>query len=78
MALGALEKELESDDAQKIKSALQNVTEAATKLGQAIYESEMAEEKADDGDAPSGDDAEEVVDADFTDVDEDESADDKK
>ncbi len=80
LALGALEKELESDETQKIKSALQNVTEAATKLGQAIYESEMAEakKKADDDNATSDDDAEEVVDADFTDVDEDESADDKK
>lgn len=79
LALGALEKALESDDAQKIKSALKNLTEAAAKLGQAIYESEMAaaSENATDDNVSSADDDGEVVDADFKDVDEEEKADDK-
>ena len=69
LALGALEKELESDNPEKIKSSIQNVTDASMKLGQAIYEAQMADAgSSEDTEQPSGDDGD-VVDADFEDVD---------
>ncbi len=34
---------MESDDAEKIKSGIQNVTEAAMKLGEAIYKAAQEE-----------------------------------
>jgi molecular chaperone DnaK len=37
LAISALKEELETEDAGKIKSGIQNVTEAAMKLGEAIY-----------------------------------------
>ena len=37
LAIAALKDELETDNADKIKSGIQNVTEAAMKLGEAIY-----------------------------------------
>ncbi|MCZ4351815.1 molecular chaperone DnaK [Roseovarius aestuarii] len=71
LAIAALKDELENDDASKIKSGIQNVTEAAMKLGEAIYKASMdAEEdapKAADEAAGPGDD--DIVDADFEDLD---------
>ncbi len=76
LALKALEKELEGDDAEKIKSGIQNLTDAAMKLGQAIYEAQAAENsEAESTDAAPADDAE-VVDAEFEDV--DDNGDDKQ
>ena len=66
LAAQALEKELETDDAEKIKSAIQNLTEASMKLGQAIYESQMAE--ANKSDNPSPNDDNDIVDAEFEEV----------
>ena len=68
LAIAALKDELESEDADKIRSGIQNVTEAAMKLGEAIYkasqdEGEDAPRAADD----AGDD--EILDADFEDLD---------
>ena len=37
LAIAALKDELETKNADKIKSGIQNVTEAAMKLGEAIY-----------------------------------------
>ncbi|MFZ5963114.1 molecular chaperone DnaK [Thalassococcus sp. BH17M4-6] len=70
LAIAALKDELENDDPDKIKSGIQNVTEAAMKLGEAIYkaqaeEGEDAPKGADEGGA--GDD--DIVDADFEDLD---------
>ncbi len=69
LAIAALKDELETDNASKIKSGIQNVTEAAMKLGEAIYKSSQDEGE----DAPrSADDAggydDDIVDADFEDL----------
>ena len=47
LAIAALNDELETEDAGKIKSGIQNVTEAAMKLGEAIYKA--AARSRDDG-----------------------------
>ncbi len=74
LSLKALEEALEADDAGKIKSLSQDLTEAAMKLGEAIYkasaEEAAAEESEDDG-GPSPVD-EDIVDADFEDLGDDE------
>ena len=76
LAIAALKDELETENADKIKSGIQNVTEAAMKLGEAIYKA--SQEAAEDGDkatpdddAPIMDDDVDVVDADFEDLGED-------
>ncbi len=72
LAIGALEDTVKGEDAGKIKAGIQNVTEAAMKLGEAIYKASQAEAEAasepKDGDAPRGVD-EDIVDADFEDLD---------
>jgi molecular chaperone DnaK len=75
LAISALRDTLEGEDAGKIKSGIQNVTEAAMKLGEAIYKSEQAKADGgtDDGDNPRGVD-EDIVDADFEDLDDDKRA----
>ena len=69
LAIMALKDELETENASKIKSGIQNVTEAAMKLGEAIYKASQSE--ADDepmaADAEGMDD--DIVDADFEDLD---------
>ena len=68
LAIAALNDELENEDAGKIKSGIQNVTEAAMKLGEAIYKSSQEAEAAggvDEG-AVMDDD---ILDADFEDLD---------
>ncbi|WP_298499149.1 molecular chaperone DnaK [uncultured Maritimibacter sp.] len=72
LAIAALKDELEGDNADKIKSGIQNVTEASMKLGEAIYKASQADE---DGDADAGprsaDMDDDIVDADFEDLDND-------
>ena len=76
LAMNALEEQMESDDVDKIKGGIQNLTDAAMKLGQAIYEAEM-KESAEAGESEPGSDAdsegseEDVVDAYFEDVQDD-------
>ena len=70
LAIAALKDELETENAEKIKSGIQNVTEAAMKLGEAIYKASQDEGNdepmaADEG-AGAGDD--DIVDADFEDL----------
>ena len=72
LAVKALEEVLDSEDAEKIKSGIQNVTEASMKLGEAIYK---ASADAEGAPAPEGMDEEElrgvdedIVDADFEDL----------
>jgi len=79
LAIAALKDELETEDADKIKSGIQNVTEAAMKLGEAIYknaqdanEDDMAAAADEDPDAKANDD--DIVDADFEDLDNDKRA----
>jgi molecular chaperone DnaK len=76
LAIVALKDELESESADKIKAGIQNVTEAAMKLGEAIYKASQ-EEAA--GEAPAADDEprgvdDDIVDADFEDLDDDKRA----
>ena len=71
LAMGALEEALQSDEAGKIKSGIQNVTEAAMRLGEAIYKAQ--ESSADAGDSGADEPVrgvdEDIVDADFEDLD---------
>ena len=67
LAMQPLEEALKGDDAGKIKGAIQNLTEAAMKLGEAIYKAQQAEGGSDDGDAPRDVD-DDIIDADFEDM----------
>jgi molecular chaperone DnaK len=70
LAVAALKDELEGDNVGKIRSGIQNVTEAAMRLGEAIYKASQAEGEpgaADEGSSRSGDD-DNIVDADFEDL----------
>ncbi|MDP4575237.1 molecular chaperone DnaK [Qipengyuania sp. G39] len=72
--LAATKTALEGDDPAAINSAAEELTQAAMKMGQSIYEQEQANASAaPDGDAAAdaGSDDEEVVDAEFSEVDED-------
>ena len=69
LAIAALKDDLEGESADKIKSGIQNVTEAAMKLGEAIYKSQQEAEGEAEPDAPGAD--EEILDADFEDLDDD-------
>ncbi len=75
MSLKNLEEALESDDAGKIKARCQDVTESAMKLGEAIYKAQTEEaesaEVSEDEPSPVDDD---IVDADFEDLDDQKKA----
>ncbi|WP_323765030.1 molecular chaperone DnaK [Marinovum sp.] len=76
LAVAALKDELETDNADKIKSGIQNVMEASMKLGEAIYKNsqeEAGEEAPAEADGPANDD-DTIVDADFEDLDDDKRA----
>jgi molecular chaperone DnaK len=73
LAMKALEETLESEDAGKINSGVQNLTDAAMKLGEAIYKAQQDEAGAsetsnDYTEEPQGVD-QDIVDADFEDLD---------
>ncbi|MBT8153545.1 molecular chaperone DnaK [Epibacterium ulvae] len=76
LAVAALKDDLENEKstAEKIKAGIQNVTEVAMRLGEAIYKSqqedagEEAPAAADESAAPGADD---IVDAEFEDLDDD-------
>jgi molecular chaperone DnaK len=74
LAIAALKDELETDNAEKIKSGIQNVTESAMKLGEAIYKA--SQEEGDDEPAPADGpaDDDDIVDADFEDLDDNKRA----
>ncbi|MEP1522715.1 molecular chaperone DnaK [Ascidiaceihabitans sp.] len=76
LAIAALNDDLETDNADKIKSGIQNVTESAMKLGEAIYKAsaaEAGEEEPAAADEPrDGDD--DILDAEFEDLDDDKRA----
>ncbi|RYH04163.1 molecular chaperone DnaK [Salipiger sp. IMCC34102] len=72
LAIAALKDDLEKDDSAKIKSGIQNVTEASMKLGEAIYKASQEEGDAEPQAKPAdegGDD--DILDADFEDLDDD-------
>lgn len=54
-----------SDDVEKIKSAIEELTQASHALSKAMYESQAAGEPGADGAAPQGSADEEVIDAEF-------------
>jgi molecular chaperone DnaK len=66
LAMGPLEEALKTEDAGKIKGGIQNLTEAAMRLGEAIYKAQA--------DASGGDEAgprdvdDDIIDADFEDM----------
>ena len=72
LAISALKDDLETENAGKIKSGIQNVTDAAMKLGEAIYianqesEEDAAPFDASDNAAANADD--DILDADFEDL----------
>ena len=74
LAIAALKDELETENVEKIKSGIQNVTESAMKLGEAIYKAaqEDGEDVAEPADVAGGDD--DIVDAEFEDLDDDKRA----
>ena len=69
LAISALKEELETEDAGKIKSGIQNVTEAAMKLGEAIYKATQDDSENTDKEPGSADFDDNIVDADFEDLD---------
>ena len=75
LAIANLKEQLETEDAGKIRGGIQNVTEAAMKLGEAIYKSQQEQAGEDDPgeEEPRGVD-DDIVDADFEDLDEDKRA----
>jgi molecular chaperone DnaK len=71
LAMKALEENVSSEDVGKIKGGIQNLTEAAMRLGEAIYKAQAAEAEGaaqTDEDEPRSVD-EDIVDADFEDLD---------
>jgi molecular chaperone DnaK len=66
-AMSPLEDALKGEDVGKIKSGIQNLTEAAMKLGEAIYKSSQSE-GGDKDDEPRPIDEDDIVDADFEDL----------
>ena len=68
LAMGALEETLKSEDAGKIKGGINNLTDAAMRLGEAIYKASQTEggKGGDDDSAREVDD--DIVDADFEDL----------
>ena len=76
LALANLKEQVETEDAGKIRGGIQNVTEAAMRLGEAIYKAEQekaAGEAPEEDDEPRGVD-DDIVDADFEDLDDDKRA----
>ncbi|MCC6864188.1 MAG: molecular chaperone DnaK [Rhodobacteraceae bacterium] len=67
LAMGALEDTLKTEDAGKIKGGIQNLTEAAMRLGEAIYKASQSESEGKDPDAPRDVD-DDIIDADFEDL----------
>ncbi|MEM9797648.1 MAG: molecular chaperone DnaK [Pseudomonadota bacterium] len=73
LAVAALKETMETEDAGKIRSGIQNVTEAAMKLGEAIYKAQADSGDADEAEpvdeAERNSDDDEILDADFEDLD---------
>ena len=67
LAMSALEDTIKTEDAGKIKGGIQNLTDAAMKLGEAIYKAQA--DQADGGDEGGPRDVDDdIVDADFEDL----------
>jgi molecular chaperone DnaK len=70
-AVASLRTSLEGDDADDIGAKTQALAEASMKLGQAMYEASQNESAAADAQADAAKAGEDVVDADFEEIDED-------
>ncbi len=73
-AIGELKEVLDSEDAELIKSKSEALSQVAMKLGEAMYKSQQANDGGDDaggGDGEASAKAEDVVDAEFEEVDDD-------
>jgi len=70
-AIAALKTASEGDDADDIKAKTNTLAEASMKLGQAMYEASQAEAAEADARADAAKSGEDVVDADFEDIDDD-------
>ena len=69
LAMKPLEEALKNDDADKIKAAIQNLTEAAMKLGEVIYKAQQNESASSEEDGePHPVDQDDIIDADFEDL----------
>jgi molecular chaperone DnaK len=72
-AIAALKAATEGDDTDAIKQKTEALAQAAMKLGQAMYEASQAEQAAGTGESSGGTKSgEDVVDADFEEIDDDE------
>ncbi len=71
LAIAALNDELETDNADKIKSGIQNVTEVAMRLGEAIYKASQEDGDDEPMAADENPDEDDIVDADFEDLNDD-------
>ena len=67
LSIKALKETMESDDSEKIRARCQDVTEASMKLGEAIYKSENENPDAGTDDVQESN-SDDVVDADFEDL----------
>jgi molecular chaperone DnaK len=70
-ALASLKTSLEGDDAEDIKAKTQTLAEASMKLGQAMYEAAQAAETGSAGGSEEGAPTDDVVDADYEEIDDD-------
>ena len=72
LAISALKDDLETENAGKIKSGIQNVTDAAMKLGEAIYKANQESEEdaaaLDESDNAAANADDDILDADFEDL----------
>ena len=69
-AIAAAKTAIESGDPAEMTAKTQALTEKAMKMGQAIYEKEQAAQASPGAEGPAADAAEDVVDAEFSEVDE--------
>ncbi|WP_417726831.1 molecular chaperone DnaK [Roseovarius sp.] len=74
LAIAALKDELETDNVGKIKSGIQNVSEASMKLGEAIYKASQSDPEDEPRAADHGGNEDDILDADFEDLDDNKRA----
>ncbi len=67
LAMGALEESLKTEEVGKIKGGIQNLTDAAMRLGEAIYKASADKENGNDDEGPRSVD-DDIIDADFEDM----------
>mgnify|MGYP001450655418 FL=1 len=67
-AKAEVETALKSDDAEKIKTAVANLTNASMKLGEAVYKQAQQEQAQPEASEPNADKDDKVVDAEFEEV----------